>query len=261
MSVLIAFLVAFVIGYFVLLDEDPHRWWIKQMQNWYNWVSQHTGFGALATWGMTIGVPAAIVAGLDALLSNLYLDFFLSLAVLLLCTGMTSFMRSYPKIIKAVYSNNSSQAAEIANQWNLRSQQIEDSPDHFVPRLLALCASRLHEDVLAVLLWFVLLGPAGAVLATANFVYAHSNPEAPLAFNPIEKVAAVVSIVIFGISGNMGPALASLSGLRPDSVALAAGNINPQRISLEEVPKFGKLLHRAFVVGSVGTVAALLVIA
>ncbi len=258
MSSLLAFSIIFIVGYYVLLDEDPYSWWVTKLQDWVNWIGGHISFSALPAWCIAVGFPAVIALMLDILLHNLYLDFFLNLTVLFLCTGMTSFMRYHHQIINAVYANDSTQAAKIANQWNLRRQQVEDSPDHFVPRLLGLCALRLHEDVLAVLVWYALLGPAGAVLATANYVYAHSEPAEPLEFNLVDMVAAAVSIIVVSISGNMGPALGQLSGLRPDKAALAAGDIDPQRISLEDVPKFGKLLMRAFVIGSIGTAVLLL---
>lgn len=244
----IALLLVFAIGYYMLLADDPAQWWREKLRDWIVFCRKRGVGDQNVLWLLVAGVPAVAVGLLDVVVNSASFHFFLAGLFLLLGMKVTSYMRYQAAIIKAVYANDAALAMRLANQWEDRDDGLEDSRDRFVPRMLELCAVRMSEDILASLVWFVLLGPAGVVLFTASHVLFGMPWAKPVKFNPLEWVAQVCSNSLFAVSGNMVRAVQALSA-RSAKAALEAGNINPEQIDLELVPGYGKMLIRSMFIG------------
>jgi len=129
--------------------------------------------GAIA-WGLGVALPASLVSLLHALLLiyQPLLGFLLGIAVLYLTVGFRQFSHFFTSIHLALRQGEIDQARSLLAQWRGRSGDRLTGSE--VARLAieeALLAS--HRHVFAPLLWFAVLGPAGALF----YRLAHSFDE------------------------------------------------------------------------------------
>ena len=119
--------------------------------------------GAVA-WGLGVALPAALVSLLHALLVHFQplLAFLLGIGVLYLTMGFRQFSHFFTTIHLALRQGETDQARALLAQWRQRAGDRLTSGE--IARLAietGLLAS--HRHVFAPLLWFVVLGPAGAL--------------------------------------------------------------------------------------------------
>ena len=119
--------------------------------------------GAVA-WGLGVALPAALVLLLHALLMVFQplLAFLLGIGVLYLTMGFRQFSHFFTNIHLALRQGEIDQARQLLAQWRGRAGDRLTSGE--IARLAieqGLLAS--HRHVFAPLLWFVVLGPAGAL--------------------------------------------------------------------------------------------------
>lgn len=129
--------------------------------------------GAIAWW-LGVALPAAVVSLLHALLLYFQplLAFLLGIGVLYLTMGFRQFSHFFTGIHLALRLGELEQARQLLAQWRGRGGDRLTTSE--IARLAieqALLAS--HRHVFAPLLWFVALGPAGALL----YRLAHSFDE------------------------------------------------------------------------------------
>ena len=119
--------------------------------------------GAVA-WGLGVALPAALVSLLHGLLMYFQplLAFLLGIGVLYLTMGFRQFSHFFTNIHLALRQGEFDQARQLLAQWRHRAGDRLTSGD--IARLAieeALLSA--HRHVFAPLLWFALLGPAGAL--------------------------------------------------------------------------------------------------
>ena len=119
--------------------------------------------GAIA-WGLGVALPAALLVLLHGLLMYFQplLAFVLGIAALYLTMGFRQFSHHFTNIHLALRRGDTDEARRVLAQWRGRSGDRLSSSD--IARLAieqALLAS--HRHVFAPLLWFVVLGPGGAL--------------------------------------------------------------------------------------------------
>ncbi len=119
--------------------------------------------GAIA-WGLGVALPAALLVLLHGLLMYFQplLAFVLGIAALYLTMGFRQFSHHFTNIHLALRRGDTDEARRVLAQWRGRGGDRLSSSD--VARLAieqALLAS--HRHVFAPLLWFVVLGPGGAL--------------------------------------------------------------------------------------------------
>jgi adenosylcobinamide-phosphate synthase len=129
--------------------------------------------GAIA-WGLGVALPATLVSLLHALLIHYQplLAFLLGIAVLYLTMGFRQFSHFFTAIHLALRLGEVEQARQLLAQWRGRSGDRLTASE--IARLAieqALLSS--HRHVFAPLLWFALMGPAGALF----YRLAHSLDE------------------------------------------------------------------------------------
>lgn len=129
--------------------------------------------GAIAWW-LGVALPAALVSLMHALLLHFQplLAFLLGIGVLYLTMGFRQFSHFFTGIHLALRLGEVEQARQLLAQWRGRGGDRLTTSE--IARLAieqALLAS--HRHVFAPLLWFVALGPAGALL----YRLAHSFDE------------------------------------------------------------------------------------
>lgn len=251
------------IGGYGLLEIEARDWIAERLQQ-LRVLAEHNHAGPMMTWVAAVVLPALLVAAIDLLfMSHVHwLDFCFSLLVLLGTTALGSFLRIQRELLRFLYGNNPEMVAQAANAWDNKADSIVDGEESLVPRMLGLCALKLHEDVLLPVLCFAVLGPAGAALACAHQLYcAASPPDAPDWPRRALAWTAAPSIVVFAVVGNMVPALAVLPRCDVRRAALAATDNVAGAIDIEKVPEYGRFISRSLVVGVGGAALALFLLA
>ena len=251
------------IGGYGILEIEARDWVAERLQQ-LRVLAERNHAGPMLTWIAAVILPALLVAAIDLLfMSHVYwLDFCFSLLILLGTTALGSFLRIQRDLLRHLYANDAEMVARAANAWDNKADSVVDGEEHLVPRMLGLCALKLHEDVLLPVLCFAVLGPAGAALACAHQLYC-ADPPADDSDWPRRALAwtAAPSIVVFAVVGNMVPTLAALPRCDARRAALAATDNVSGAIDIEKVPEFGRFLSRSLIVGVGGAALALFLLA
>ena len=258
MTDILALLSVAALGYFIILDFEPNDWFKDMINKWFRMVHVGGLSNRIAAWGACVAFPAVVVGSLSVVLSNELINFIFDAVVLLLTTAVGSFMRYHRSLLRAVYANDAKLAAQVANTWERRESSVEDAKERFVQRMLGLCALRLHQDVLAVFFWYMLLGPAGAVLIAAHNAFSRDETYWSESFRLLNYVADGMTITLFGVVGNMRPALERLQRFDVVGAALGSAGFIDGDYDIESVPRFGNNLMNTFFLGIGG--AALIMI-
>ena len=142
--------------------SGPAARWAATLEDKFN--DGGRSHGAIA-WGLGVGLPVAMVLLAHALLTYFQplAAFLLGVGVLYMTMGFRQFSHFFTDIHEALRAGEIDQARQLLAQWRGRAGDRLTSSE--VARLSieqALLAS--HRHVFAPLLWFVLIGPAGALL-------------------------------------------------------------------------------------------------
>ena len=119
--------------------------------------------GAIA-WGLGVALPAGLVSLLHGLLMHFQplLAFLLGIGVLYLTMGFRQFSHFFTGIHLALRQGETDQARQLLAQWRRRGGDRLTSGE--IARLaIEQGLLSAHRHVFAPLLWFVVLGPAGAL--------------------------------------------------------------------------------------------------
>ncbi|MBF2734799.1 MAG: hypothetical protein ISN26_01715 [Betaproteobacteria bacterium AqS2] len=260
----IVILAVAALGFYGLIDAGPRDWWADALGRWHAYVRGWQAALPVA-WIAAVALPAAAALAIDLLLryeAHLAFEGLYGFAVLLAASALGSFSSRHRELLKHLYANDADRVAQAADSWDNEAGGVVDGEGSMVPRMLGLCASKLHEDVLLPVLAYAVLGPFGAMLAFGHQQFAAgASAEHKAALRPLLAWTAAPSILIFAVCGNMVPALATLAGLDVRRAALAATDSGGATVDIEKVPDFGRFIVRSLAFGVGGTVLALLLLA
>ena len=246
MTDILSLLVVAALGYFMILDFEPKHWFKESMNKFFGVVEVLGVANNLAAWVLCVGFPAILAGLIGVALTWELLNFIFDVVILLMTTAIGSFMRYHKSLLRAVYSNDVNLASKLANDWVRSEEEIVDSKDRFIQRMLKLSAVRLHIDVLSVFFWYMLLGPAGAVLIAAHQAFEEYGVHWEPKFSQLNSISDSVSVFLFGTVGNMRPALETMGRLDVGVAALAASGFSGESYDIEKVPNFGNSLMITF---------------
>ncbi|MDO8419656.1 MAG: CobD/CbiB family protein [Rubrivivax sp.] len=164
---------------FALLIEQlkplPRDNWIHQtLMSWVHWTGRNFDAGrphhTWVVWGVSVGVPVLVVAGLYLAIAHfsLLLALAFDVALLYLTLGFRQFSHYFTDIREALDRGDEDEARRLLAEW--RHLDASELPRTEVLRHViehALLAA--HRHVFGVFFWFVVfsalgLGPVGAVL-------------------------------------------------------------------------------------------------
>ncbi len=192
----------------VLGAESPfHR--DSLFLRWHNWLrlQKLPWPGKSGKWFeilVIIGLPVATVAVMTALLDD-YLVYPLALLVLLYSLGRGEFATHLDNYKHACADNSWGAAVEAARQQGIHVDVVAESDwSTLNQRVLEGVAYQGFERLFAVLFWFVLFGPAGALMYRLSALFQQNWP-APASDKwlwAIEWPAARLLGVSFAITGN-----------------------------------------------------------
>jgi membrane protein required for beta-lactamase induction len=175
--------------------------------------------GAAWPWLIAIGI-ALIIGVLHGALGGGWLAMGFAALVLFFCLGPRDLVDDVQKLRAARTTGDAEAVTRLT-----RCMQIGPSPDADHRSLLGALFIQSHERVLAPLLWFVALGPAGAVLyrLASRLPSRLDDPvgaasattlHAALAW-PTQRVAAL----LFGLAGSLDDALIAWKRLRAEHLS------------------------------------------
>jgi adenosylcobinamide-phosphate synthase len=169
----------------------------------------------LIAWVLAVAPPVAVVVAVHQLLHdvNVFAGLAWSVAVLYFTMGFRQFSHAYSEIQQALKSDDLAGARERLGRW--RGESAAELPAGEVARVAieqGLLAS--HRHVFGSIAWFLVLGPAGAVLYRAGAMLAaewlaRTGPQAGefarfagLAFHWIDWLPARLTAASFAIVGD-----------------------------------------------------------
>src|SRR3989440_2489177 len=186
---------------------------------WAGWLEQSFNggerrHGAIA-WCVAVLPPVLLAAALQALLHSVHglLALAFNIAVLYLTLGFRQFSHYFTDIQLAVKAGDIERARSLLEQWRGASGVVRTREE--LIRLTieqALLAS--HRHVFGVLLWYLLLGPGGAVLYRLADYFAwrwkdlgNFGQFAQRAFNLLEWPAVRLTAAAFAVVGDFEDAV------------------------------------------------------
>lgn len=140
------------------------RWfWFIHYERWLSrWVSRWPG----AMTFLAINLPLfLLVALMDVILSGIFYDiprFLFEIAILLYCLGPVNLWVQVSRSLKILENQSYQEAREQAH--HLYGLSLHQDPQLFHQGFVRAILTAAYQRIFAVLFWFVLLGPAGAVL-------------------------------------------------------------------------------------------------
>lgn len=170
---------SFFAVFFALLIEQAHplsrhNWVHAGIRTWIGWVRRSMDAGqprqGLLVWGMAVGVPVLLTAGVHILLwsYSVILTFVWTVSILYVTLGFRQFSHHFTAIRTALERDDKQTARAALAEW--RNVSIGELPTSDLPRQAIECSAlAVHRHVLGVLVcfiafWILGLGPAGAVL-------------------------------------------------------------------------------------------------
>ncbi len=189
------------------------------LERQFNGGEQRHGMTA---WMVGVALPALLVLALSVVLDYLHpvLGFLLDVAVLYLVMGFRQFSHFFTDIQMVLRMGEIERARQLLAEW--RGQGAERLGSAEIARLAieqGIVSS--HRHVFAPLLWFIVLGPAGALLYRLSFDVAQYWPAmaepqvendrfgkfARQAFQVLDWVPARLTAVTFAIVGDFEDAI------------------------------------------------------
>ena len=243
MAEVLALLLFFLAAQMQWLDDLGIRQARATVASWNRWLQRH----GLHVWPVAILLPAAAAGLIDLAVDHFLPQAVLSFLVFFCLLPLNDFYKRGKEVTDAVYCNEREQALAAVAAWMPSEVAVEDSEKRLSNRLLGLCALRLHQDLVALLFWYALLGAGGAVLyfAGRNFSglaqrqYRDSLLVAFLEFPPACLFAGLCCL-----AGNFAPAAGWLFKVDVQKAALVAGDLDGETIVLERVPVYWQMLQR-----------------
>ncbi len=159
-----------------------------------------------------VAVPAALAWWAVAAIEGPILRLLLSAAILLLCLGPRDLAEDIHELLEARANDDTVRAAQLS-----RALQRGPDPGHSHRSLTGALFIQSHEKLFGVLLWFFVLGPAGAIayrmasrmprlldetVAGSGAARSADALHAALAWLP-----ARVTALVFGLAGSLDDAL------------------------------------------------------
>lgn len=160
---------------------DYARWIVRPFAMWANWLEKHSNVGdyrhgALAA-AIVLLVPAGIVGALwwGARMAGDVPLFLLYVVVLYGVMGVRQFSHFYTDIQMALRLEDIDRARDLLGAWRRETLPRYGAPD--IARLsIETALVDAHRHVFAVLCWFALLGPVGALLYRLTHLLAETWP-------------------------------------------------------------------------------------
>lgn len=210
---LVIIVAALLVGHFM---QWPDRWrdfaWYLQHLDWLGARVDLRG-----AWGLllALALPVVVVVLLQALLARgpgLVLGTAFAWLILLYCLGPGNLLATISDYLQALH-------AEDEEQTIFLRSQLEDARGDGQDPMAAGIVSRAHDEYFAVLFWFAILGPIGAVLYRFTRVIAqpdsaHDNlrPAAEHLLGVLGWPSTRLAAFGFALMGNFDKALFKLSG-------------------------------------------------
>ncbi|MDR1647127.1 MAG: CobD/CbiB family protein [Zoogloeaceae bacterium] len=225
---------------------DYTRWIKRPFAAWLDFLERNGNAGdsrhGVLVVAIAVGLPFLAVLALywGAAEAGAFPAFLLAVVVLYGVMGFRQFSHFYTDIQTALRMEDPARALALLAEWRGESLSRHGTPD--IARIAietALVAA--HRHVFAVLLWFVLLGPAGAVLyrvshLCAELLFERRRPEDSILFHVarqwfaiMEWLPARVTAAVFAVVGNFEDALYCWRTLAPrwrdraQGIVLASG--------------------------------------
>lgn len=157
---LIIILISLALSRFLpaVVNNQGYDWF----QRLTEWLEKH--LAAYRIWDSPMGViivlaiPLLLVLCIESYLCDVFspLSFFFSLFILLVTLNYDGFSDDMEDLDDVYQSQDREQIQSELNELNLQEGRISSVLDYIV--------QRAHTDVFAVLFWFILLGPFGALM-------------------------------------------------------------------------------------------------
>ncbi|MDH3714166.1 MAG: regulatory signaling modulator protein AmpE [Gammaproteobacteria bacterium] len=210
---LLIIVAALLVGQFM---QWPERWrdftWYLQHLDWLGARVDLRG-----AWGLllALALPVLSVLLLQALLARgpgLVLGTAFAWLVLLCCLGPGHLLATINEYLQALHAEDEEQTAVLR-------AQLEDGRHEDQDPIAVGIVSRAHDEYFAVLFWFAILGPVGAVLyrftrLIAQLDSAHENlrPAAEHLLGVLGWPSTRLAAFGFALMGNFDKALFKLTG-------------------------------------------------
>jgi membrane protein required for beta-lactamase induction len=146
------------------LVDTPDNWRsISPFSGLTQWLRKQMPGSGIITVILIVILPALLVGALQQLLYNLHLllAFLFSTAALLYCIGPRAFHRAVREYVKARDAGEPDVAAHYLQELGASDSDPVQPPWRELAEKLLI---RHNEGLLAILFWFIILGPMGAVI-------------------------------------------------------------------------------------------------
>jgi len=159
----------FIIVFISLLIERFFNWSHLRQWTWFNryraWLNDRfSGWTLDVVMTLYFLPPLVIVFGLNWLLTGWFFSIFkmiFCIAVLLYCLGPTNFWADVYSTLHELHGGTPVNKLQLANTFHVHAHEDTSATHTALARAFFIAA---NERVFAVLFWFVLLGPVGALL-------------------------------------------------------------------------------------------------
>lgn len=215
-GILFALLIERVLSH--VREWREHAWYRRYVtwlgaQSWANWLWE-------TPWGMLLLVvaPISLVALLQALLSGGILELLgliFSILVLVFCLGPRDLGEEVHAYLRAAENGDEDEMSEIANDLGAVPSAARQGD---CQSLVSAIVIQGHERLLAILFWFYLLGPVGAVL----YRFADSLPgllEGHDCSTDLKEIAGRLHAVLAWLPARAVAGLYMLAGSTDDALA------------------------------------------
>lgn len=191
-----------------LQDLRTFRW----LESFAAWVRRHVHDSLLCF----VLVPGAVVIGLLILLGLLpgWFDFLLGIAILIFSLGPRNIEAQAKGFLDALDRNDQESAVWHATQMS-QGQALPEEADKLCRFVTHTVLIENNDRVLAVLFWFMLLGPVGALLYRVASQLHQSNPQDDSEFAILARqfhqflgwIPARLTALAYGLSGSLNGTL------------------------------------------------------
>lgn len=272
----------FIITLFALLMERFFHWQHLRHWKWLNqynqWLQTRTGaWPAYAILLMNI-LPLVIIIGLVGCFLSGWLHGLLKLifgtVVLLYCLGPENIWVQAYRCINALNQEDNQQGLhDVQTMFGVSTAQPQSLHQAFVRALF----SAANQRIFAVIFWFAVIGPMGAVLYRLLDIYStKATPDlakiAKMSVDILDWIPIRILTFLFALAGNFNDVFAIwkkkvLKDMSVNPVLLTDGGIAALDVARGQIPEDGSaeietlaLLDRAFVIWLVVLAAIVLLI-
>jgi len=200
------------------------RSWANLFRHYYT----DDGRGGAIAWGLGVALPALFLLLLQGLLiagEAWLFGLLLGVGILYLTMGFRQFSHFFTDIHQAVSVNDLTRARGILSDWVSPRDLSESTSEEIVQISIETAFQSSHRHVFAPLFWFLLMGPAGALLyrLAAFFEAEEANPFARRAFGVIDWLPVRLTAIAFAVVGDFEEAVGRWRGDAEGNILRAAG--------------------------------------